>query len=155
MTHFVPGVRDIPNKPANEWKVLLQPESLPPHGVYRECTLFSSLTSALDHVASKQYGENYDVAMTPLLRHEIEAAFDKAIALAFGAVNKHSSGFVDISAEPSKPNSTFPLYRCTRDNTWTLVMKDVKITLAENEASPVRQTINVDNLVVQLAQGRP
>eukprot|EP00755_Sulcionema_specki_P007820 Sspe_Gene.39256::Locus_18938_Transcript_1_1_Confidence_1.000_Length_684::g.39256::m.39256 len=137
---LVPGLASLP--PAKE--VLRSVSDLPvaPHveqyPLYRNTSLGTSLSAALEHVASRVYGDKYDVTLTPLMRHEIEAEADKAIAQTFAPLSlSSSSGSIAITeGEKEAKGSNFPLYRCTpppeaaagkAEGTWTFVMRDAKV----------------------------
>ena len=160
---FVPGADDLRAIPAlHQRKEYREHEeqqsgSTEAGGVYRNTSLFEALTAALDHVQSRQYGEDYRTVVTPFLRHDIELAFEKAMRDALTTHGTLSTTHVDITtpAGDEEVGSTFPLYRCDKSGTWTMVVRNARITVCAAKGAADAYTIHVDFLKVSVADGRP
>eukprot|EP00754_Rhynchopus_humris_P042703 Rhum_TRINITY_DN2693_c0_g1::Rhum_TRINITY_DN2693_c0_g1_i1::g.7722::m.7722 len=159
---FVPGADDLRAIPAlhqqKEYREHEEQraESTEAGSVYRNTSLFEALTAALDHVQSRQYGEDYRTVVTPFLRHDIELAFEKAMRDALTTHGALSTTHVDITTTgDEEAGSTFPLYRCDKSGTWTMVVRNARITVCGAKGTADTYTIDVDFLKVNVADGRP
>ena len=163
---FVPGIAELSSHPAtNEKRSFplsngkMKPEV--PSNVYRNTSLYSALQAALDQVQSRRYGREYEVSLSALRRNEIEEAFDAAMQQVHHNQQSNKSS-VTITAEDDDDDDTvraFPLYRCEKDGTWTMIVKNARIAISfdgieERPTTVSKHAVRVDYLKVKISDGR-
>eukprot|EP01060_Flectonema_neradi_P011052 TRINITY_DN18112_c0_g1_i1.p1 TRINITY_DN18112_c0_g1~~TRINITY_DN18112_c0_g1_i1.p1 ORF type:complete len:165 (+),score=29.18 TRINITY_DN18112_c0_g1_i1:46-540(+) len=162
---FVPGVEELSSVPAtNEKRSFpsyagqMKPDQ--PSKVYRNTSLYAALEAALNQVGSRKYGSKYEVTLSALRRNEIEEAFDSAMQQAHHSQKSaNSSVTITCDDDPEDTMRGFPLYRCEKDSTWTMVVKNARIAISfdsiqERTSNVVKHAVKVDYLKVNITDGR-
>eukprot|EP01063_Lacrimia_lanifica_P008901 TRINITY_DN1596_c0_g1_i3.p2 TRINITY_DN1596_c0_g1~~TRINITY_DN1596_c0_g1_i3.p2 ORF type:complete len:161 (+),score=51.84 TRINITY_DN1596_c0_g1_i3:72-554(+) len=127
---------------------------------HRPSTLFAALTASLDHVQSRRYGATHAAHLAPYLRHDIEEAFDSAMASTFHSREQGDfrTRLPDLELEEVRGIATedgagpFPLFRRGEGDRWTMVVQNAKVT--HKDPPQADRHVVADFLKLELTDGR-